>query len=137
MTDIATVEFVSGTTAGIVYVELGFIPDSVRYVSDHKGAPIEYSWINGNRFPGMPVANTVKLPGAAVANAADATSLITVYPGGDYISVAETDNTAGKHVNRSGGASAAGRITSPGIAIAATAQVNSGRNFLRAERNDM
>ena len=37
--DLAVVEFISASAAGIVYAELGFIPDAVIFVSDHAGTP--------------------------------------------------------------------------------------------------
>jgi hypothetical protein len=132
----ATVEFVSASTAGIVYVELGFIPERVEFISDHAGTPKFMIWVNNTRFPNFPAANSVQIVGGSAAFAPDTNTLFAPYAGGDPITSAETANTAGKHVDRSGGPSAAGRITAPGVTIAAAAQVNSGRNVLIAYRGD-
>lgn len=134
--DRAIVEFVSASTAATVYVELGFIPDYCELISDHAGTPVIYKWVNNTRFSGFPAANIVKLPGGTAANSADTNTLMAPYAGGDAVTSAETANTSGKHVNRDGAPSAAGRITAPGVSIAAGAQVNSGRNVLLATRND-
>ena len=133
----AVVEFVSASTAGIVYVELGFIPTSVQMITDHAGTPKVWEWLNNSNYAGFPAANTVSIQGASAAFAPDTNTLVAPYTGGDYIASAETANTAGKHVDRTGTASAAGRITAPGIKILAAAQVNSGRNFIKAFRAEL
>ena len=134
--DLAVVEFISASAAGIVYAELGFIPDAVIFVSDHAGTPKMMVWLNNSRFSGFPAANSAQILGGTAVFAPDTNTLFAPYAGGDTIAAAETANTAGKHVDRAGAPSVAGRITAPGVAIAAGAQVNSGRNVILAIRND-
>lgn len=135
--DLAFVEFVSQSTIGIVNVELGFTPDACLMVSDHAGVPVLRCWVNNTRFPNFPAANSVVISGGSAAFAPDTNTIFKPYAGAEAITSAENDNTAGKHINRAGGASAAGRVTSPGITLSAGHGVNSGRNFLLAFRGDM
>ena len=132
----AIVEFQSANPAAIVYVELGFLPDDVEIWSDYTGTPKVLKWINNTKFPNFPVANAVLLEGGTTAFTANAGTLVAPYAGGDVVAANETVDTAGKHVNRKGTPALAGRITSPGIAIAAGIQVNSGRMVVIANRND-
>ena len=132
----AYIDFVSATTASLVHVEIGFLPDEVQLIADYTGTPRNYRWFNPARFPGYLATDTLVLPGGSAANSVDTTTLIQVYPGAETVNVDETDNTAGKHVNRAGAAAPAGHLTSAGVTIAAAAQTNSGRNMLIALRGD-
>ena len=136
MPDLAIIEFQSASTAGVVNVEIGFVPSHVELIADYAGAAKVYDWLPNARFSNFLATSTVVQPGGSVANSLDATTMIQPYLGGDSITSAETANTAGKHVDRSGNPSAAGRITAPGITLSATTQVNSGRNIVKAFRND-
>lgn len=130
------VVFQSAATAGIVYVELGFIPSKVRLTVDLFGAAKEVLWMNNAQFPLWPIANTVVSAGASAATVADTTTAIAIYAGGDTITSNETAATAGKHVDRKGNPATQGHITAPGIAITAAMQVNSGFCLVEASRND-
>lgn len=136
MPDLAFVEFQSQATIGIVYVELGFIPDNALLVSDYAGVPTLKIWSNNTRYPGWPANTTASIVGASGAFAPDTTTIIAPYAGGDVVSANETTATAGKHVDRTGTAAQAGHITSQGVALSATHGVNSGRNLLIAFRGD-
>lgn len=137
MGNVAIMEFQSASTAGIVYAMIGFVPDYVVLLSDHGTANAKkIEWVNPTRFTGWPTAQSVVTAGGTVVTVVDTTTLLSAYAGGDTITSAETANTAGKHVNRAGNPAAAGAITAPGVKIAATAQVNSGRNLLIAMQSD-
>ena len=137
MGNFAMIEFQSASTAGIVYAEVGFIPDYVELITDHGTASAKRNvWVNPARFPGWPTTQTLIMAGGSAASVVDTNTLISAYQGGDTVTAAETVNTAGKHVDRAGAPAAAGKVTSQGVAIAAAAQVNSGRNLLLAHLSD-
>lgn len=134
----AKLQFPSASTAGIVYAELGFIPDVAVLISNHGATnPDVYIWANNDSAADWAAAFCLKLVGAATVSTTARclvreTSGITKYTGGDTIAAAENDNTAGKHVNLNGDAAAAGHVTAPGLAIPAGLQANSGANLLLA-----
>lgn len=132
----AICEFVSASTAGIVHVELGFVPDYVELISDHGGTPKVMKWLNTAKYPNFPASRTVQIVGGSTAFSADANTYIQPYAGGDRITSDETANTAGKHVKLDGSFALTGHMTRAGISIAAAAQVNSGRNIVLAFRGD-
>jgi hypothetical protein len=137
MGNFAAIEFQSGSTAGIVYAQIGWIPDFVELLTDTGTANAKRNiWVNPARFTGWPVAQTLVMAGGTVVTAVDTNTLISTYAGGETITAAETVNTAGKHVDRAGAPAAAGTITAQGVKIAAAAQVNSGRNLLLAYQSD-
>ena len=138
--DIAVVEFISASTAGIVYAELGFIPDFAILIQDHGGTnPNIRIWARGGTgktFPLWPAALGLLITGSTGVITRD-TASIAEYAGGDTIASAETANTDGKHVTRDGAPGVAGHITAPGVSIPAAEQTNSGRNLLLAWRYDL
>jgi len=132
---IAGAQFTSASTAGSVYVELGFIPDCVMVFSAVTGTVGFWYWFRGGTgktFPLYPAAQSIKDTGAAFS--LDTTASMDEYAGGETIAVAENVNTAGKHVNRQGVAAAAGHVTAPGVLIPADHQTNSGVVVLLAFR---
>ena len=139
----AMMEFISASTAAIVNLEIGFVPDFVIGIFDHGGTSANIRlWANGSRtiHAGWAVALDLLITGTTGVITRDTTG-ITVYAGGDVIATTETANTDGKHVHRSAGVAptfaTAGWITKPGITIPADHQVNSGRNLVLAFRGDM
>lgn len=133
------VEFISASTAGIVHVELGFVPDYAILFQNHADtAPNIRLYVNGGSgktFPNWVAARSLLLTGTTGVVSGDDTGM-TVYAGGDVIASAETANTAGKHIDLDGNPAAAGHRTSAGISIPADHQTNSGRNLLIAFRHD-
>lgn len=134
----AGAEFISASTAGIVYVMLGFVPDFVIMIQNHGGTnPNIRLWVNGGSgFPfgaGIAAALGFKVNGADGVITRDTTS-IDVYAGGDLIATTETADTAGKHVDQAGAFAIAGAITQAGISIPADNQTDSGRNVVIAFR---
>jgi hypothetical protein len=137
MGNFAMIEFPSAATAGIVYAQIGWVPDYVELITDTGTVNAKSNrWVNNARFAGWPVNQTYVSSGGSTASVVDATTLISPYAGGETITAAETANTAGKHVDRAGAPAAAGTITAPGVRIAAAAQVNAGRNLLLAYSSD-
>jgi len=141
--DAAFVEFISASTAGVVNVELGFIPDFAIGIFDHGGTnPNVRIWLNGSRtiHAGWAVALDLLITGSTGVITRDTTGM-AVFAGGTVIATVETANSDPKHVHRQAGSAptfaAAGRITQPGLSIPADHQVNSGRNLLWAIRGDM
>jgi hypothetical protein len=124
--ELIAAQFVSKTAAGIVYVELGWIPDMALLISGHDQAvPDLYWWVRGGvgkTFPLAAAAVSIKIPGAGTAFVRDTTG-IDEYAGGEVIAVAETDQSDPKHVTLQGTPSAAGHMTAPGLKIPIDHQV--------------
>lgn len=133
------VEFISASTAGVVYVEAGFIPDAALLISDHGGtSPNVFFWCRGGTgktYPGWPAALALKCTGSTGVITRDTTGMAE-YAGGDVIASTETANTDGKHIDLDGNFAVAGHETSPGISIPADHQTNSGRNLLLLFRDE-
>lgn len=134
--NVAMAEFLSKTSsAGVVNVELGFVPDYVCLIADVDGTnPIRYEWINSTEFPLVGTAALSLLTTGSSGIVTRDTSGISVFAGGTTIASAETTNSDPKHVTEAGAAAAAGHITAAGVAIPADHQVASGKNFLMALR---
>lgn len=129
---IGMVEFISASTAAVVNVELGFVPDFAILIANHGATnPDWFVWANVGQFPGWAAALTEKVTGSTGVITRDTTGM-SVYAGADTVAADETDNTAGKHVDKNGAASLAGHITAPGLTVPADHQANSGRNILFA-----
>jgi hypothetical protein len=137
--DIAIVEAISKTSAaGLLYVELGFVPDFAMVITNHGGvAPDIRFWANRARFPGWTAAAQSILMLGSTGVLSQDTASVAVYDGGESISAAETTDSDPKHVNRAGLPSSAGRITAPGISIPAGDQTAGGRNLVVAMRSDV
>lgn len=138
--DMAVVEFISASTAGVVDVELGFVPDFVEVIIAHGGTnPSRLTWFNNAKFSAWAAALHLLLTGSTGV-VTRVTAGITKYDGGESITTTETADSAPKHVNRDGtaasGTSTNPYITKAGIAIPAASQVNSGRNVVIAFRAD-
>lgn len=137
MDDVAVVEFISASTAAIVNVELGFVPDFALVIQNHGGTnPNLRWWANNAKFSGWAAALDLLHTGSSGVMTRE-TSGITAYAGTETVAAAETDNTAGKHITRNGAAGAAGHVTAPGLTLPAAIQTNSGRNLLVAYRSDL
>lgn len=130
------VEFVSASTAGIVNIQLGFVPDFAELIADHGGTPVVYKWVNNRKFANFPATRTVVQAGGSTAFSANSGSLITPYDGGERLAATQTADSAPKHINEMGVAASSGDMTKAGVSIAAAAQVNSGRNVLVAYRGN-
>lgn len=134
--DVAVVEFISASTAGIVNVELGFVPDFAIYIHGHGGTnPNIYLWANYVKFPRWAEALALLITGSTGVVTRDTTS-IAAFAGGNKIATVETANSSPKHVDRDGTFAAAGHICAEGLAIPADHQTNSGANLLVAFRGD-
>jgi hypothetical protein len=127
---IEAAQFVTASTPGDVYVELGFIPDYVVLIHNAGlGTQVYNYWFNsgtGKTFPLLPAGAVVAETGTAQTLAA--ANAIAEYTGGETIAVAETVNTAGKHVTKQGVAAIAGHVTAPGVKIALGLQTSAGGN---------
>jgi len=135
---IAVVEFISASTAGIVHVELGFIPDYCEVIENHGGTnPNIRRWLNKDRFAGWTGADDAILDTGSTGVLTQDTSSISKYAGEETIAATETANSSPKHVDRAGVAAVAGHVTAAGISIPAGDQTNSGRNLVIAHRNDL
>lgn len=137
-TQVAGAQFVSKTSsAGIVNVELGFIPDFVMLFAGYDQAnPNIYFWAKGGTgktFPQYTAALSLLVTGTTGVVTRDVSG-IDEYAGGETIAAAETDNTAGKHVNRAGVAAGAGHVTAPGITVPVDHQTASAFNLVLAWR---
>lgn len=128
------VEFASASVAGVVNIQLGYVPDYVEFVSDHGGTPKVMKWLNPVKYPNFPASRTVQILGGTAVFAPDGTSMITAYTGYERLTADQTVNSAPKHIDREGVAGLNGRMTQAGITISAAAQVNSGRNIVFAYR---
>jgi hypothetical protein len=125
------------TTAGIVHVELGFVPDAVILISSIAAtSPDVYIWVNTAVLGDWTEALSLKITGTTGVITRDTTGM-AAYLGGDTVASAETDDTAGKHVTVQGDPAAAGHITAEGISIPADHQIDNATaplNFLIAFR---
>jgi hypothetical protein len=136
MSQIATIEFISASTAAIVHAELGFVPDAVLFIQNHGGTnPNLYLWFNNDKHAQWAAALSLLVTGSTGVVTRD-TSGISKYAGGDTIASTETANTDGKHIDRDGTFASAGHITAPGVSIPADHQTNSGRNMILAFKGD-
>jgi hypothetical protein len=134
-------EFISASTAGVVNVRIGFIPDFVIFIQAHGGTnPNVYLWANpkykgSGDTAGWPVALSLLITGSSGVITRDTTG-ITVFDGGTTIASDETDNSDPKHIDHYGNPAKAGDVTQPGVSIPADHQTNSGRNLLIAIKED-
>ena len=138
MINITAAQFVSKTgAAGVVDVELGFIPDvAILIAGVDQAAPNFYWWFKGGvgkTFPLVAAAQSILIPGAGTAIVRDATG-IDEYAGGETIAVSETTNSDPKHVTLQGVAAAAAHATAPGLQIPADHQTAGAVNVLLAIR---
>jgi len=136
MRDIAAVEFISASTAGVVNVGLGFEPDAWIHVEDHGGTnPNIRIGLNNARFTNWASGLALLITGSTGVITRD-TSSATIFTGGNTLAADETANSDPKHVDRSGNFGSAGDIIAGGLAIPAGDQTNSGRNVVIAFRGD-
>lgn len=128
-------QFVSkSSSAGIVNVELGFVPDFIIGIFDIDGTnPNLRVWANDEKFSAWTAALSLLVTGSTGVITRDTTG-IDAYDGNETIAATETVDTAGKHVDLGGTAASAGHVTSPGIAIPADHQTASGKNLIIAFR---
>ena len=137
VSDISMVEFISASTAGVVNVQLGYVPDFAILVEDHGGTnPNLRFWGNVASFSGWAAALGLLLTGSSGVVTRDTTS-IAAFAGNTKISTVETANSDPKHITEDGAFHPGdGTLTKPGITIPAGDQVNSGRNLLIAFRRN-
>ena len=140
--------FVSkSSSAGAVYVNLGFVPDLVIVVLKvFQTNPDIYIWLNKASFPLWSSDHTTAgndgyllITGSTgvITQATSASVGIFAYAGGDNVTTAETDNTDGKHVTRAGAAiTTVPAVTGPGIKVTALTQTASDYNAVLAFRAD-
>ena len=139
MAKIAVAQFVAKTSsAGIVNVELGFVPDVALIFQDvdlGAAATNQRLWVNPDRASIWTAAKSLLTTGTTGVVSNDDAS-VTVYAGGDTIAADETTDTAGKHVNLRGLAASAGHITAPGITIPAGDQTAGAKHLVIALQAD-
>ena len=124
------------SSAGDVYVELGFVPDYVRVIIATAGTNSNVAeWYNPATVT-MYAAGYLLTTGSTGVRTVVTTSgqIIEAYTGGDKISTAETTNSTPKHVNNDGTAAAAGHVTAQGVLIPAELQVAGGVHIVEAYR---
>lgn len=137
---VAIAQFTSTSTAAIVSISLGFVPDFAIVVQDAQGTnPLMRFWVNRANFNQWQAGadDTILLTGDT-SGGTDALTLdtasISAYTGGDVVSA--TDVTNRRYAKRDGSLYAANDITGAGLTIPAGDQTNSGKNFIFAWRND-
>lgn len=132
----ALANFTSHSTARIVHVELGFVPDFAIVIDDLDGTnPNIRFWGNVGALPSWTAALALLLTGSSGIVTRDTTG-IAVYEGGDSIATTETVASAPTHVNRAGTPATAGHVTAAGLTIPIDNQTNSGVNVVIAFRGD-
>jgi len=134
---VAVAQFTSASTAGVVRVLFGFVPDFAIIIQNHGGTnPNIRIWVNNTKFSQWADALSLLLTGSTGV-VTRVTSGVEQYAGGTQISSAETTNSDPKHVDRAGTAhSGDGTLTQEGLEIAAALQTNSGANIVIAVRSD-
>jgi len=134
---IAIVEYISASTAGIVNVMLGFVPDFAILIQDHGGTnPSIRFWANNSAFSGWATALSLLLTGSSGVVTRDTTGP-TVFAGTTQITAAESVNDDPKHVNNAGAeVTVVPFITQAGLVIPVDHQTNGGRNLLIAFRRN-
>lgn len=138
------IEFISkSSSAGIVHAMVGWEPDVAILIAGHDQTnPNVYIWAN-SKYAGSGIAAGSGWPALLSLLITGSTGVVTrdttgigVYAGGDTVASAETNNTAGKHVDAAGNAAAAGDVTSAGLSIPADHQTASARNLLLCFKED-
>lgn len=140
LSDMSLAQFPSkATSAGVVNVMLGFVPDFAILISAIGAtSPDIFIWANNDIVSAWAVALALKLTGTTGVVTRDTTG-IAAYAGGDRVTTTETADTDGKHVDQDGDfitvpAGSQGVLTSPGLAIPADAQTAGDANLLIAFR---
>lgn len=135
---IAMAQFVSASTAGVVNVMLGFVPDFVIGFFDIDGTnPNIRFWHNETEFALTGTAAlSLLLTGSSGVVTRDTTG-ITPFAGGTQLAALETAASNPKHVSPDGVLiDDLTRFTQAGIAIPADHQTNSGKNLIIAFRRN-
>ena len=156
--DIAFAQFTSkASSAGVVNVMLGFVPDFAILLADIGGTnPNIYFWANHSTLDKWDVAQSLLLTGSSGIVTQDASG-IAVYAGGDAYPAGASQNDDPKYVVWTGaletvttagddtvGPTTTGTplpmkappLTRPGLAIPADHQAASGDNLLICFRNN-
>jgi len=140
MRDVAHAQFTSKATAADCYVVLGFVPVSAEIVIDIDGStpsPWVLRWFNESKLTNWTAAVALKqqnvVDNATTGNSSQAkvAALVDKHAGGST-----ADGTT-SYVDRTGAALTSGKVTGPGLLIKAAAQVNSGKNLIKAYRDDI
>lgn len=133
---ITMAQWTSSGTAADAKIQLGFVPDYVIVVNDCQGTnPNMRFWLNPGNFS-MAAAgadDSILDTGSTGVLTLD-TASVAAYTGGDTVTA--TDVTNRLYFDEQGNVTAAGKITQAGILSPAGDQVNSGKNYLIAFRND-
>ena len=134
---IAIVEFISASSAGIVNVMLGFVPEFAILIQNHGGTnPNIRLWANDSAFSGWAAALSLLLTGSTGVVTRDTTG-ISVFAGTNQITEAESVNDDPKHVDNAGAeVTVVPFIAQAGLVIPADHQTNSGRNLVIAFRRN-
>jgi len=131
-------QFTSASTAGDVYVELGFIPAYIYLVADVAGTNSNtYEWFDKTELTMIGTINSVlKNTGSTGVRTLVTTAgqVIERYAGGDVVAADEAATSDPKHVTVDGAVAVADHVTSAGVLIPKEMQVNSGVNILVAYR---
>lgn len=136
---IAIAQFVSkSSSAGVVNVQFGFVPDFVIGIFDIDGTnPNIRIWANATEFAAAWTAALSLLITGSTGVITRDTSGIAVFNGATQITSAETADSDPKHVDEYGTVhSGDGTYTKPGIAIPADHQTASGKNLVIAFRRN-
>jgi hypothetical protein len=139
------------SSAGVVNVMLGFIPDFAIFISGFDQTnPDVYLWANGSatagefgKFALWGSERHLKITGSTgvITVVTTASQVLDLFAGGTTVSTAETTNSDPKHVNEQGTELTAASSTTPiitkqGMRIPSQIQTASAKNLLLAWRND-
>lgn len=165
ISDISIAQFTSASSAGVVNVQLGFVPDfAVLYVDVGGTNPNMYTWANHASLSLWPATLNLLTTGSTGVVTAGTSSGIVAYAGGDTLTAGASVNDDPKYVDENGdiesftaaeggdntGAGPGGAfsdgnpplgmkhlpLTRAGLKILAALQVNSGINILVAYRRN-
>lgn len=144
--DISLAQFTSKTSsAGVVNVMLGYVPDLAIFISGYDQTnPDIYIFANAAKLTEWGDERHIKMLGSTGVLTVVTTSgqVLDAYDGGDVRTTAQTTNSDPKDVNRAGvAATGAGTdtpvITSPGIRVPSQIQTAGAKNLLIALRGDV
>lgn len=137
------------SSAGVVRVGFGFVPDFVILLSNIRGTnPNVYLWANNSEFSLWDVAQSLLITGSSGIITQDATGITAYDPEGarainatTLLDEAQTANSDPKNVDLDGTAAAAGAYFKAGISIPADHQTASdggdaGHNLVLAFRRE-
>lgn len=137
------VQFNSESSAGDIYVGLGYVPDFCVFIADFAGTPKMYFWASNDEFSGWTDDAAVKFANHASAQLSwDSADTISEYAGGGRVGTAQqitdgvADLLAAKTRDNSGAQYSTGAVLPAGVMVASEIQTNSGKNLLVAFRRN-